>query len=201
MNRGIGGGALPGVSGALVLTVLEPQQLDLAFEAARITGQGAVAADDAVARHDDRNRVQADRCANRAGGRRAADRHGDLAVAAQHAGFDLEQRAPHLALERRAVQVEPQVEVLQPAGEILRQLPCSVGQQRVFGRDRHLERAGVVLLAREPCADETVGAARQQQRAERRLECHLGRAGGTQCVAGFAHDGDVSRLFHRRSTA
>ena len=52
---------------------LEPQQRRLALEAAGVAGQRAVAADDAVARHDDRDRVAADRGADGAARRRPAE--------------------------------------------------------------------------------------------------------------------------------
>ena len=82
---------------------LEPEQRGLALQAAGVAGEGAVAAEHAVAGHDHRDRVAADGGADRApGGRRAelaarcrrSCRCGRRAIASSS--------LPHAALERRA---------------------------------------------------------------------------------------------------
>ena len=86
------------------------QERALAWNPPTITGQTAVAADDTVARYRQRHRVG--RAGTRHGTHRAriTDHAGDLAVAARLAGRDAAQCEPHTLLERRAAQVERQVE-------------------------------------------------------------------------------------------
>src|SRR5437763_6185259 len=85
---------------------LEAKKRRLALEAARIAGEGTRAADDAMARHDDRDRVAADGGADGPARRGHAERAGDVAVAARRARGDLQEGLPHFALERRPLQIE-----------------------------------------------------------------------------------------------
>ena len=83
--------------------LLELEQELLALQPAGVAGEGAVGADDAVARDDDRDRVAAVGQADRArGGVGAAEAVRDLAVRRGLAVADLAQLAPDPLLERRA---------------------------------------------------------------------------------------------------
>jgi hypothetical protein len=63
-----------------------------------------------MARHQDRDRIAADRGADRTHRDRLADRARDVAVGPGRAGADREQRLPDRALEGGALQVERDVE-------------------------------------------------------------------------------------------
>src|SRR5204863_592062 len=89
---------------------LDAQQRGLAVEAAGIAGQRARAADDAMAGHDDRDRISAHRRADGATRRRQAELARDLAIAPRRAGLDAQERLPDVALECRALEVERHVE-------------------------------------------------------------------------------------------
>src|SRR5450755_4598618 len=84
---------------------LDAQERRLALEAAGVAGQRPGAADDAMARHDDRDGIAPDGGADGAARSRPAEPARDVAVAARRAAFELEQLAPDGALERRSVQV------------------------------------------------------------------------------------------------
>ena len=102
---------------------LEVEQGALVLEAAAEAGQRPVAADDAVARADDGDRVAAVGAADGARLARVADPRGDLAVAGGLAVGDLQERGPDAPLEgAAAVGSQLEVEVGAPAGEVLGQL-------------------------------------------------------------------------------
>jgi len=98
------------------------EQPALAREAARIAHEPSVAADHAVARDRDRDRVAAIGVAHRARRARPADPPRDLAVARGGPERDLAQRSPHAVLEIAAARVERQCsERGGRAGEIARE--------------------------------------------------------------------------------
>src|SRR4051794_18186970 len=91
------------------------EQCALGVQAAGVPGQGAVRADHAVARRDDRDRVAAVGAADGAGDARQLA--GELAVGDRLAVRDLAQPRPDGALERRAALGQRQVERGALAGE------------------------------------------------------------------------------------
>ena len=98
------------------------QQPGLRLEAAAEADEAAVAADDAVARHDDRQWVAPVRRADRPGLAVVAEAAGLLAVADRLAVRDRRQPPPRLQLERRAERSQRQVERLTVAVEVLAEL-------------------------------------------------------------------------------
>src|ERR1051326_219490 len=110
--RGIQAARLPAEHGAL------------AGEPPVIAAQIAALAEDAMARHHERDRVLADRGADRARGARLAEHCGDLRIAARAAHRDAEQRLPHPEPETGADQHDaqrairpPQLRIEDPARE------------------------------------------------------------------------------------
>ena len=97
------------------------------------TGQRAVAAHDAVTRHDDRDRVATVRRADRPCLVPVPHSFGLLAVAHRLAERNLEQRHPCFALEIGADRVERNVEVGPRSGEVLPELAGGVGDDRADG--------------------------------------------------------------------
>src|SRR3984957_11949606 len=98
---------------------LEAEQRFLAFQAAAVAGEAAVAADHPVARHDDRDRVGAVSQAYRA--RRdepLAQRPGDVAVADRASVRDLGQLGPDGELERGPARRQRHGELLEVAGKV-----------------------------------------------------------------------------------
>src|SRR5215831_20423257 len=79
-------------------------------EAAGIAGEAPRAADDAVARHYDRDGIAPDRCADGAARRRHAELACDLAVRRRSSRRDVEERVPDRTLEVGSLQVERNVE-------------------------------------------------------------------------------------------
>ncbi len=182
------------------LGVFEPQQFDLAVDAAGVAGRRAVAADDPMTRYDDRHRVAGDGRTDRAHCARTPDVAGDVAVAARGTRLDAQQCVPDRALKRRSEQIQRNVENLQLAGKVVLQLPNDARQQRIVRPQRGRERAGMVLLPLEPRTGQPRWRASQQQRAERGIESHLRAAGSADGIGGQTH-GVFSKLFQRRSTA
>src|SRR5690242_4733717 len=104
---------------------LDAEQMLLQPEAvAGVAHQIASAADDAMARYDDRQRIVAQRLGDRAHGRRLAELLRDAPVrcdrAVGHGGRGLQDRA--LEVAARIVQVERPVEPRAPALDVLEQL-------------------------------------------------------------------------------
>ena len=73
-----------------------------AFDASSVAGEGAAGADDAVAGHEDGDRVRAVGEAHGAGGFGSSDALGKLRVADGGSARDVAEGAPDLALKRRA---------------------------------------------------------------------------------------------------
>ena len=91
-----------------------------------------------MARHDDRDRVAPVRGTDGAARGRAADRARDIAVAAQRAVRDVEERAPHELLERRALRGHLDVERAPLTREVFAQLLGDAREQRrLAGRRVH----------------------------------------------------------------
>ena len=90
-------GGAPGQHDSLVTE--EPA---LAREPARVAGQGGIAADQAVTRHDDGHGVARVGGSNSADGSGAANSPREGSVGNGAAGRDATERHPHLPLERRA---------------------------------------------------------------------------------------------------
>src|SRR5690606_7383901 len=102
---------------------LELEQLALDRQPAAVAGQRAVAADDAVTRDDDRDRVAAVREANGPHGLRLADRARDVGIGRRPSVAHIEQRVPDPPLERRSLERERHVELPPLAREVLAKLP------------------------------------------------------------------------------
>ena len=91
--------------------VLEQPRLGRDALAAAVAGDAPVAAEHAVARHDDRDRVRADRAADRATGRRATGADAELAVGDDLAEVEGDELLPDRELERGAGERQREVEV------------------------------------------------------------------------------------------
>src|SRR5690606_1501745 len=104
------------------LDALQGQQLALDRQAAAVTGEAAVRADDAMAGNDHRDGVAAIRKTDGAHGVGIAESPRDLAVAHRAAIGNLAQRIPHALLEGRAFGCQRQVELAPLAAEIFLQL-------------------------------------------------------------------------------
>src|SRR5690606_6273877 len=107
------------------------QQEMLGRQAAAEAGEGAVGADHAVAGQDDRQRVAAVGGADRAHRCGAADAQRKLRIADGAAIGDIPQRQPYLALERRALRRQRQLEAAALAIEVFLQLVARLAQQRM----------------------------------------------------------------------
>src|SRR3954470_20397645 len=94
---------------------LEREEEALATQPTGIPHEGAVGADDAVARHDDGDRVAAVGRADGLGEIAVAERPGEVAVAARLAVGDLAEQPPHLLVEDVPARRERQVELGQGA--------------------------------------------------------------------------------------
>src|SRR3984957_18775252 len=79
------------------------EQPTLAMEPAAITCQRSVRADQAMAWHDNGNRIGAVRQSDRAHSVRPADRRRERAITHRMAGGDASQRGPHVALKGRTI--------------------------------------------------------------------------------------------------
>src|SRR4051812_33293880 len=91
------------------------EQPALAWQAAAVASERAVGANNAMARHDDRNWIRSVGGAHGATCRGAADLVCDLSVAFRRAWFDRSKRSPYSTLERcagsRGVNIVESVEV------------------------------------------------------------------------------------------
>src|SRR5215207_7645601 len=164
---------------------LQVEQRLLALEPARIAGQRSVRPDDAVARHDDRDRVGAVRGADRARDHGlVAQAPGDVAIARGLAVRDALQLGPDLLLELRALARERQVELRTFAGEVLPQLLLSAVQQGVGN-------APFVRLGAEVDRGDQAGGGVHTQPADRRFHPTCGH----DCVL------STSALARQRCTA
>jgi len=94
------------------------EQPALALDAAAVAGETAVGADDAMARHDDPDRVVTVRESNRARCVRRTDATRQFAIRRGGAELHIEQRAPHGALKVRTARRQRQIEVAQFAHEV-----------------------------------------------------------------------------------
>src|SRR3954470_24373243 len=97
----------------------EIEQRALHLEAARVAGERAVRADHPVARHYHRHGVAPVRAADRAGRARTADPARDLGIRGGLAVRDRPHLVPHAALERRALELDGELELGAFAGEVL----------------------------------------------------------------------------------
>lgn len=100
------------------LLAFEGEELFFYGKAAAEAGELAVAANDAMARHDDRNGIRTVGEPDRAGGFGIAEFASDLAVADRFTVGDLLQAAPHEQLKIGSVQDQWHIEILQIAGKI-----------------------------------------------------------------------------------
>src|SRR5437763_13215933 len=107
------------------------EQPALGLDAAAEAGERAVAADDAVARHDDGDGIGSVRGADGAHGVGMPDVARDGAVHRGRAVRDGAQAAPHALLKGGAVDREREVEVAQLAGEVRAQLRHDAAQRAV----------------------------------------------------------------------
>src|SRR4051794_38852264 len=116
---------------------LELEQGALHLDPARVAGERAVGADDAVARHDDRDRVQRVRAADGAARRGPADPRRDLGVRRGLAVRDRANLVPHAPLELRAGEPELEVELGALAREVLLELDRGGRQRRGVALGSH----------------------------------------------------------------
>ena len=129
-----------------------PEEPLFAPQAAAVTGElgtgaaaCAVAADDAVAGHDDCHRIASVGRAHGAHGFGVVDGVGNRLIAGGFAVRDAEKLLPDLSLTGRAVQGEGQIEAAQFASEIRGQLPLRLPQKWMRARPRRVvELHGVV---------------------------------------------------------
>jgi hypothetical protein len=158
----------------------EQEALDV--EAAGVAGQPPVGADHAVARHDHRDRVRAERTARRPHRLDVAGGHRDLAVGLQPAVRDAGRMLQHLAAERASHHrpVQRQIEVLAPALEVLLELPPHQIQprRRLQHPRRHLlgdlAQRRVRVLAVEHHPHQSLVRRNDGQLADRRVEVRVG---------------------------
>src|SRR5216684_8153163 len=116
-----------GVQQALEETsALQAQEEPLARQAARVTGELAALADDAVAGHDHAQRVASDGRADVFGQYLTAQLAGKVAVGDGVPVRDAVNQVPDAAGEFIAARVEGEVEALPPAGEVLGELAFSL---------------------------------------------------------------------------
>ena len=147
---------------------LDLEQPRLALDAARVAGEAAVAADHAVARHDDRERIAAGRGARGARGSGRAGARGELGVGDRLAVRDARDLDPHAPLEVRALGRERQLEASPLAFEILLDLAFAFGERCRGGILLPLARdGGRVAAALEVEAGEGAAGGGGEQRAER----------------------------------
>ena len=159
----------------------------------------AVAADDAMAGHEDRHRVAADGRAHGAHRGRTADGARDLAVAAGLPG-PIASRAAQTA---RWNGVPCRSRGMSNARVAPSKYACSCSATRISsgsGSTGRGELGRVVALALEPGAGQPVRRAGEEERPERRREDGLRGAGVRRRIGGVGHVG-VPKVFHRRSTA
>ena len=123
------------------MLLFQIEQETLRRQPAAVTGQTAVRTDDAMARHDDRERVLRIRGADRARCGRIADAARNLAIRRSRAIWNAAQLEPDLLLELRTLWRQRQIERGQLAGEIRFQL-----------RSRLVQCAGTAL----PIASRTI---------------------------------------------
>src|SRR5918994_2772204 len=143
---------------------LELEQDALALEPAAVAGEGAVRADHAVARHDDRDRVAAVGEADGADLARVAERERERAVGGRLAIRDAEQQVPDAALEGGPGGAQLELELRALAGEVLGELAGRLGERlRVVLPDgveverRHVEAGqGSVLGGQQELPDRAV---------------------------------------------
>src|SRR5580658_2149284 len=100
------------------LAAFQRQQLFFDWQAAAEAGQIAVAANDAMARDNNRNRIRTVRKSHRAGRRRIADSLRQLPVADGFSVRNFLQVAPDQKLKVGAVESERQIEVFELSVEI-----------------------------------------------------------------------------------
>src|SRR5262245_29146099 len=146
----------------------ERQQRALSFQAAGVTGEAAVRADDAVTGNDDADRVAA------GGGARGARAAGisrpvrQIAVSAGRADSDARDCSPYRALKRRAFRRERCLKTPAFSREVLSQLVPGLAQDRVV---RVRPPSGfdpwMILLTVEVSARESVATGDKQYAAVR----------------------------------
>ena len=108
------------------------EQMRLGRQPAGKAGQRAITADHPMAGHDDGDRIAAVGGADGAGRTGLAQALGQLPVGARLAVRDLQQAVPDRALERRAGEVQRQVEALAQSGEIFTKLALGFEQHRIL---------------------------------------------------------------------
>ena len=125
-RRGCRGGSLPvhkleprpQATGSLAALEIEQRLFDR--QPAAVAGERSVAADDAVTRNDDRDRIGSVGETDGAHRFGIADAPRELSVAGGLAVRDIAQRAPHLLLKRRALRRERNIKRAELAGEVRR---------------------------------------------------------------------------------
>ncbi len=182
--------------------VLEREQGALGLDASAVLTDGAVAAHDAVARHEQRHRVPRARRADGAHRVRRAGRPGDGGIALRRPERDLAQVGEHVAAEPTGeAEVERHVEPAPASGEVLLELTGGGIESRRVAEDarahvgRQLGEHLVVILAGEGDPDHAGRGRRQQQGTEWAVERAVGDV--EQAGAIGIHGERGAPLFHR----
>jgi len=124
------------------LAAFEGQQFFFDGKASAVSGEFAVAADDAVARNDDWNGVGAIGEADSAGGVGVPDAVGKLSVGNGFAEGNVEQMAPNFALKFGALRSQWKIEGFEFASEVGAQLADDFFQRASIFLPRRVRRLG-----------------------------------------------------------
>lgn len=152
------GGLCSGEHGRMACLVC--QQPSLECQAATVSGQRAIGANDAMAGDDNGNRVGAIRCTNRTTGTLASENRREMSVRGRRSRWNRPQCPPHIALERRAPGGDRNgIEGIQTALEVGLKAPlddvgCPILGQQVLPV-MHLQQPVQLLhtLAKVECAE------------------------------------------------
>lgn len=148
----------------------ERKQRPLSRKPGGVPGEAAVRSDDAVAGHDDRDRISP-RCRARGARRaRAAGAARKLSVADRLAVGHARDRSPDGALERGAARIERQVEPAPLAGKVFGELSFRAREDRACRRSPAASACRGAPAARKADFGQPSGARAKKHRAERAFE-------------------------------
>src|SRR6266581_4272223 len=154
------------------LLVFEFEKHLLGGEASAKSCEAAVAADHAMARHDDGNRVAPVRQTHRAHGFGIPDALRELSVGNRFSVGNGAQGIPNAKLKIRPFQRHREIEVLQFTAEISLQLADDFGKRRLVLLPAG-SRGRRTLAALEAHQAQRIRIAREKQRPDRAIECRI----------------------------